>query len=181
MNPRFLDKYKNEVVPRLKEQFGYTNVMEVPRIVKIVVNGGVGEAKTDMKYMDAALAEVRAITGQQPLMKRAKKSIAGFKLRQGMPVGCKVTLRGARMWEFLDRLISLALPSIKDFQGISRRGFDGRGNYNLGLREQLIFPEVDYDDVIRTRGMNVSIVTTAKADEEAFALLKELGMPFSSR
>jgi large subunit ribosomal protein L5 len=134
-----------------------------------------------MKYMDAALAEVRAITGQQPLMKRAKKSIAGFKLRQGMPVGCKVTLRGARMWEFLDRLISLALPSIKDFQGISRRGFDGRGNYNLGLREQLIFPEVDYDDVIRTRGMNVSIVTTAKADEEAFALLKELGMPFSSR
>ncbi|HCA40299.1 MAG TPA: 50S ribosomal protein L5 [Aminobacterium sp.] len=181
MNPRFLDKYKNEVVPRLKEQFGYTNVMEVPRIVKIVVNVGVGEAKTDMKYMDAALAEVRAITGQQPLMKRAKKSIAGFKLRQGMPVGCKVTLRGARMWEFLDRLISLALPSIKDFQGISRRGFDGRGNYNLGLREQLIFPEVDYDDVIRTRGMNVSIVTTAKADEEAFALLKELGMPFSSR
>jgi large subunit ribosomal protein L5 len=155
--------------------------MEVPRIVKVVVNVGVGEAKTDTKYMDSAIAELRAITGQQPLMKRAKKSIAGFKLRQGMPVGCKVTLRGARMWEFLDRLISLALPTIKDFQGVSRKGFDGRGNYNLGLREQLIFPEVDYDDVIRTRGMNVSIVTTAKTDEEAFALLKELGMPFSSR
>jgi large subunit ribosomal protein L5 len=169
------------VVPHLKEEFSYSNVMEVPRIVKVVVNVGVGEAKTDTKYMDSAIAELRAITGQQPLMKRAKKSIAGFKLRQGMPVGCKVTLRGARMWEFLDRLISLALPTIKDFQGVSRKGFDGRGNYNLGLREQLIFPEVDYDDVIRTRGMNVSIVTTAKTDEEAFALLKELGMPFSSR
>ncbi|ADE56774.1 MAG: 50S ribosomal protein L5 [Aminobacterium colombiense] len=181
MNPRFIDKYKNEVVPHLKEEFSYSNVMEVPRIVKVVVNVGVGEAKTDTKYMDSAIAELRAITGQQPLMKRAKKSIAGFKLRQGMPVGCKVTLRGARMWEFLDRLISLALPTIKDFQGVSRKGFDGRGNYNLGLREQLIFPEVDYDDVIRTRGMNVSIVTTAKTDEEAFALLKELGMPFSSR
>ena len=181
MNPRFIDKYKNEVVPHLKEEFSYSNVMEVPRIVKVVVNVGVGEAKTDTKYMDSAIAELRAITGQPPLMKRAKKSIAGFKLRQGMPVGCKVTLRGARMWEFLDRLISLALPTIKDFQGVSRKGFDGRGNYNLGLREQLIFPEVDYDDVIRTRGMNVSIVTTAKTDEEAFALLKELGMPFSSR
>jgi len=181
MNPRFIDKYKNEVVPHLKEEFSYSNVMEVPRIVEVVVNVGVGEAKTDTKYMDSAIAELRAITGQQPLMKRAKKSIAGFKLRQGMPVGCKVTLRGARMWEFLDRLISLALPTIKDFQGVSRKGFDGRGNYNLGLREQLIFPEVDYDDVIRTRGMNVSIVTTAKTDEEAFALLKELGMPFSSR
>ncbi|WP_286952107.1 MULTISPECIES: 50S ribosomal protein L5 [Aminobacterium] len=181
MNPRFIDKYKNEVVPHLKEEFSYSNVMEVPRIVKVVVNVGVGEAKTDTKYMDSAIAELRAITGQQPLMKRAKKSIAGFKLRQGMPVGCKVTLRGARMWEFIDRLISLALPTIKDFQGVSRKGFDGRGNYNLGLREQLIFPEVDYDDVIRTRGMNVSIVTTAKTDEEAFALLKELGMPFSSR
>ena len=181
MNPRFIDKYKNEVVPHLKEEFSYSNVMEVPRIVKVVVNVGVGEAKTDTKYMDSAIAELRAITGQQPLMKRAKKSIAGFKLRQGMPVGCKVTLRGARMWEFLDRLISLALPTIKDFQGVCRKGFDGRGNYNLGLREQLIFPEVDYDDVIRTRGMNVSIVTTAKTDEEAFALLKELGMPFSSR
>ena len=181
MNPRFIDKYKNEVVPHLKEEFSYSNVMEVPRIVKVVVNVGVGEAKTDTKYMDSAIAELRAITGQQPLMKRAKTSSAGFKLRQGMPVGCKVTLRGARMWEFLDRLISLALPTIKDFQGVSRKGFDGRGNYNLGLREQLIFPEVDYDDVIRTRGMNVSIVTTAKTDEEAFALLKELGMPFSSR
>ncbi|MDD2207403.1 MAG: 50S ribosomal protein L5 [Aminobacterium sp.] len=181
MNPRFLDKYKSEVVPHLKEQFKYSNVMEVPRITKVVVNIGVSEAKTDSKFMDAAIAELRAIAGQQPLMKRAKKSIAGFKLRQGMPVGCKVTLRGGRMWEFLDRLMSLALPTIKDFQGVSRKGFDGRGNYNLGLREQLIFPEIDYDDVIRTRGMNVAIVTTAKTDEEAFALLKELGMPFSNR
>ncbi len=181
MNPRFLDKYKSEVVPHLKEQFKYSNVMEVPRITKVVVNIGVSEAKTDSKFMDAAIAELKAIAGQQPLMKRAKKSIAGFKLRQGMPVGCKVTLRGCRMWEFLDRLMSLALPTIKDFQGVSRKGFDGRGNYNLGLREQLIFPEIDYDDVIRTRGMNVAIVTTAKSDEEAFALLKELGMPFSNR
>lgn len=181
MNPRFLDKYKSEVVPHLKEQFKYSNVMEVPRITKVVVNIGVSEAKTDSKFMDAAIAELKAIAGQQPLMKRAKKSIAGFKLRQGMPVGCKVTLRGGRMWEFLDRLMSLALPTIKDFQGVSRKGFDGRGNYNLGLREQLIFPEIDYDDVIRTRGMNVAIVTTAKTDEEAFALLKELGMPFSNR
>ncbi|HRV98625.1 MAG TPA: 50S ribosomal protein L5, partial [Aminobacteriaceae bacterium] len=142
-------------------------------------NIGVGDAKLDIKFMDNAIAELGAITGQRPLLKRAKKSVAGFKVRQGMPVACTVTLRGERMWEFLDRLLSLALPSIKDFQGVSRRGFDGRGNYNLGLKEQLIFPEISYDKVIRSRGMNVSLVTSAKTDEEAQALLRELGMPFT--
>lgn len=179
MTPRFLEKYKNEVAGNLAKEFSYKNVMEIPRLKKIVVNIGAGEAKVDIKYMDVSMAELTAITGQRPLLKRAKKSVAGFKLRQGMPVACTVTLRGARMWEFLDRLISLALPSIKDFQGVSRRGFDGRGNYNLGLREQLIFPEINYDKVIRPRGMNVSIVTSAKTDEEAHALLRELGMPFN--
>lgn len=178
MTPRMLEKYKNEVSPAMMREFGYKNVMQLPKIEKIVVNIGVGDAKLDIKFMDAAINELRAITGQQPLLKRAKKSIAGFKVRQNMPVACAVTLRGAKMWEFLDRLISLALPGIKDFQGVTRKGFDGRGNYNLGLREQLIFPEISYDKVIRSRGMNVSIVTTAKSDEEAFALLKGLGMPF---
>ena len=178
MTPRMLEKYKNEVAPAMLREFGYKNVMLMPKIEKVVVNIGVGDAKLDIKFMDAAIAELRAITGQQPLLKRAKKSIAGFKVRQNMPVACCVTLRGAKMWEFLDRLISLALPAIKDFQGISRKGFDGRGNFNLGLREQLIFPEISYDKVIRSRGMNVSIVTTAETDEEAFALLKGLGMPF---
>jgi len=145
----------------------------------VVVNIGVGEAKTDYKYMESSIAELRTITGQQPMMKRAKKSVAGFKLREGMPVACSVTLRGARMWEFLDRLISLALPRIKDFQGLSPKGFDGHGNYNLGLREQLIFPEIDYDKVSRIRGMNISIVSTAKTDEEAMSLLQALGMPFA--
>ena len=179
MTPRFLEKYKNEVAGNLAKEFSYKNVMEIPRLKKIVVNVGAGEAKVDIKYMDVSMAELTAITGQRPLLKRAKKSVAGFKLRQGMPVACTVTLRGARMWEFLDRLISLALPSIKDFQGVSRKGFDGRGNFNLGLKEQLIFPEIDYDKVIRVRGMNITIVTTAKNDEEAYLLLKELGMPFS--
>ena len=178
MTPRMLEKYKSDVAPALLREFGYKNVMQIPKIEKVVVNIGVGDAKLDIKFMDAAINELRAITGQQPLLKRAKKSIAGFKVRQNMPVACAVTLRGAKMWEFLDRLISLALPGIKDFQGITRKGFDGRGNYNLGLREQLIFPEISYDKVIRSRGMNVSIVTTAKTDEEAFALLKGLGMPF---
>ncbi|MDY6414722.1 MAG: 50S ribosomal protein L5, partial [Synergistales bacterium] len=153
MTPRMLEKYKNEVAPALSREFGYKNVMQLPKIEKVVVNIGVGDAKLDIKFMDAAINELRAITGQQPLLKRAKKSIAGFKVRQNMPVACAVTLRGAKMWEFLDRLISLALPGIKDFQGITRKGFDGRGNYNLGLREQLIFPEISYDKVIRSRGM----------------------------
>ena len=179
MTPRVWEKYKTEICPALMKEFGYKNVMELPRLQKVVVNIGVGDAKLDIKFMDAAISELRAITGQQPLLKRAKKSVAGFKVREGMPVACTVTLRGARMWEFLDRLISLTLPSIKDFQGVSRRGFDGRGNYNLGLREQLVFPEISYDKVIRSRGMNVSIVTTAKTDEEAHALLKGMGMPFN--
>ena len=153
--------------------------MQAPRIEKVVVNIGVGEAKVDIKYMDASISELTQITGQRPVLKRAKKSVAGFKLREGMPVACSVTLRGMRKWEFLDRLLSLALPRIKDFQGVSRKGFDGRGNFNLGLKEQLIFPEIDYDKVIRVRGMNITIVTTAKNDEEAYLLLKELGMPFS--
>lgn len=181
MIPRMLEKYKKEIAPALLKEFGYKNVMQIPKVEKVVVNIGVGDAKLDIKFMDAAIAELRAITGQQPLLKRAKKSIAGFKVRQGMPVACCVTLRGAKMWEFLDRLISLALPGIKDFQGVSRKGFDGRGNYNLGLREQLIFPEISYDKVIRSRGMNIAIVTTAQNDEEACALLKGMGMPFSNR
>jgi len=179
MVPRLLTKYKEEVIPRLTKEFSYKNVMQAPRIEKVVVNIGVGEAKVDIKYMDASINELTQITGQRPVLKRAKKSVAGFKLREGMPVACSVTLRGMRKWEFLDRLMSLALPRIKDFQGVSRKGFDGRGNFNLGLKEQLIFPEIDYDKVIRVRGMNITIVTTAKNDEEAYLLLKELGMPFS--
>jgi large subunit ribosomal protein L5 len=179
MTPRLLTKYTEEVLPRLREQFGYKNVMQIPRLVKVVINIGVNEAKLDQKYMDASLNELAIISGQKPMMKRAKKSVSGFKVREGMPVACCVTLRGARMWEFVDRLVSIALPRIKDFQGISKKGFDGRGNYNLGLKEQLLFPEIDYDKVIRQRGMNITFVTTAKADEEAQALLTELGMPFA--
>jgi len=178
MVSRFLQKYR-DAVPRVMQTFGYKNVMEVPRIEKVVINVGVGEAKQDIKYLDAAMEEVALITGQRPVVKRAKRSVANFKVRAGMPVGCMVTLRGARMWEFLDRLVTVALPRIKDFRGVSRRSFDGRGNYNLGLREQLVFPEIDYDKVLKVRGMNITIVTTAKKDEEAQALLAELGFPFS--
>ena len=179
MIPRLLEKYKSEVAPRLKSQFGYKSSMQLPGLLKIVVNIGVSEAKLDIKYMDAAISELTTITGQRPMMKRAKTSVAGFKVREGMPVACCVTLRGVKMWEFADRLISIALPRIKDFQGVARRGFDGRGNYNLGLREQLLFPEIEYDKVIRMRGMNISFVTSARTDEEAHALLSELGMPFN--
>lgn len=179
MTPRLLEKYKNEVAPRLKSQFSYKSPMQIPNLLKVVLNIGVSEAKLDMKYMDAAISELTTITGQRPMMKRAKTSVAGFKVREGMPVACCVTLRSAKMWEFADRLISIALPRIKDFQGVARRGFDGRGNYNLGLREQLLFPEIEYDKVIRMRGMNISFVTSARTDEEAYALLSELGMPFS--
>jgi len=179
MNPRLLEKYKKEVAPRLKDQFSYSSPMQVPNLVKLVVNIGVSEAKVDMKYMDAAINELATITGQRPMMKRARRSVAGFKVREGMPVACCVTLRATKMWEFVDRLISAALPRIKDFQGVTRRGFDGRGNYNLGLREQLLFPEIEYDKVIRMRGMNISFVTSAATDEEAYALLSELGMPFN--
>lgn len=179
MTPRLLEKYKADVVPRLKSQFNYSSSMQIPNLVKVVLNIGVSEAKVDIKYMDAAINELTIITGQRPMLKRAKTSIAGFKVREGMPVACCVTLRSSKMWEFCDRLISIALPRIKDFQGVARRGFDGRGNYNLGLREQLLFPEIDFDKVIRMRGMNISFVTTARTDEEAYALLSELGMPFS--
>ena len=179
MTSRLLEKYKKEVAPRLKDQFSYSSPMQVPNLVKVVVNIGVSEAKVDMKYMDASISELATITGQRPMMKRARRSVAGFKVREGMPVACCVTLRSSKMWEFVDRLISTALPRIKDFQGVTRRGFDGRGNYNLGLREQLLFPEIEYDKVIRMRGMNISFVTSASTDEEAFALLSELGMPFN--
>ena len=179
MMPRMKKKYTEEIVDRLRKNFQYGNTMEVPRIDKVVVNIGVGDAKQDMKLMNASMDELATITGQHPMMRRAKKSVAGFKLREGMPVGCYVTLRGAKMWEFLDRLVSLALPRIKDFQGISKKSFDGRGNYNLGLREQLLFPEIDYDKVLRVRGMNITITTTAKSDEEGLALLSELGFPFA--
>lgn len=178
MAPRLKEKYWSEVVPALKEQGGYENVNQIPRLEKIVVNMGVGAAVTDIKQLDAAMVDLRTITGQQPAITRAKKSIAGFKIRQGMPIGAKVTLRGDRMWEFFDRLVSAAIPRIRDFRGLSAKSFDGRGNYSMGVTEQLIFPEVDYDKVDRTRGMDVTFVTTAKTDDEAKALLDAFGFPF---
>lgn len=165
----------------LQKQFGYANPMQLPRLEKIVVNMGVGDAKEDSKLMDAAVADLSAITGQKPAIRRAKKSIANFKLREGMPIGCMVTLRGERMWEFLYRLIHAALPRIRDFQGIPDRSFDGRGNYTFGIREQTIFPEINPDKVAKVRGMDVTLVTTAKSDDEAALLLRELGMPFRKR
>ena len=179
MTVRVLEKYKSEVVPALRARFAYKNPMMMPKIVKVVINIGVGDAKSDSKFIDAAAAELATISGQRPMIKKSKKSIANFKLREGSPVGCSVTLRGARMWEFLDRLLNLTLARIKDFQGVSRTSFDGRGNYNLGLRDQLIFPEINYDKVVKLRGMNVTIVTTANTDEEAFVMLEKLGMPFA--
>jgi len=175
---RLKEKYVNEVVPALRERFGYKSVMEVPKLEKIVLNMGVGEAAQDAKLLDGAMEDLAAISGQKPAITRAKKSIAAFKIRAGMPVGCKVTLRGQRMYDFLDKLINVGLPRIRDFRGVSPKGFDGRGNYSLGLREQLIFPEIKYDKVDKIRGLDVVIVTTAKTDEEAYALLSELGMPF---
>lgn len=175
---RLRDKYKNEIAPALAKEFGIKNPMAIPRIEKIVVNMGLGEASANSKILDVATEELKAITGQKPVITKAKKSIAAFKLREGMSIGTMVTLRGARMYEFLDRLISVALPRVRDFRGISPKAFDGRGNYTLGIREQLIFPEIDFNKVDKTRGMNISIVTTAKNDEEARALLKALGMPF---
>jgi large subunit ribosomal protein L5 len=175
---RLKDRYSKEVVPALRKQFGYTNPMAVPKLEKIVVNMGLGEATQNVKLVDTGTDELGRITGQKPVVTRAKKSIAQFKLRQGMPIGTMVTLRGERMYEFLDRLISIALPRVRDFKGVSVRGFDGRGNYTLGLKDQLIFPEIDYLKVDKARGMNISVVTTAKTDEEARTLLKLLGMPF---
>jgi large subunit ribosomal protein L5 len=176
--PRLKDLYLQAVVPAMTEKFGYKSPMEVPKLVKIVVNMGVGEAKEDPKTLDAAVRELTTITGQKPAIARAKKSVAAFKLRAGMPIGCKVTLRGDRMFEFFDRLLSIGLPRIRDFRGVSPKGFDGHGNYTLGIKEQIIFPEISYDEVDAIRGMDICIVTTAKTDEEAYELLKLLGMPY---
>lgn len=175
---RLRDKYKNEIAPAIAKEFGIENPMAIPKIEKIVVNMGVGEAIANAKILDTATEELRSITGQKPVVTKAKKSIASFKLRQGMNIGTMVTLRGERMYEFLDRLISVALPRVRDFRGISAKAFDGRGNYTLGIREQLIFPEIDFNKVDKTRGMNISIITSAKNDEQSRALLKALGMPF---
>jgi large subunit ribosomal protein L5 len=178
--PRLRRRFDEEVRPSLRQSFGYSSIMQVPRIEKITVNMGVGEAKVNAKALDSAVDELTLITGQRARVTRAKKSIAGFKIRAGMPIGAKVTLRGARMWEFLDRLVSIALPRIRDFRGLSLASFDGRGNYSLGVREQIIFPEINYDDVDSVRGLDVTITTTADSDEEALALLRELGLPFRS-
>jgi large subunit ribosomal protein L5 len=175
---RVAERYKDEVAPALIQQFGYGSVMAVPRVAKVVINMGVGDAIADVKLLDQAVDELATITGQKPSVTRARKSIANFKLRAGMAIGCRVTLRGRRMYEFLDRLMNLALPRVRDFRGVSPRAFDGRGNYTLGIRDQLIFPEINYTKVQKVKGMNVSIVTTARTDEEARALLAALGMPF---
>ena len=177
--PRLRDRYRDEVVPAMTKRFGYGNPMEVPRLVKIGLNMGVGEAKTSTPVLEAATEQLGTISGQRPNVRRAKKSIASFKIREGMPVGVAVTLRGARMWEFLDRLITISIPRIRDFRGLNPRSFDGRGNYTIGVREQLIFPEIDYDSIDEVRGLDVTIATTAKTDDEAFELLLGLGMPFS--
>ena len=175
---RLRDHYQNDVVPALKKEYGYKNVMAIPKIQKVVVNMGLGEATGNAKIVDTGADEVARITGQKPVITRAKKSIAQFKVRKGMPIGTMVTLRGQRMWDFLDRLMAVALPRVRDFRGVSPRGFDGRGNYTLGLKDQLLFPEIDYMKVDKARGMNVSVVTTARTDEEARKLLQFIGMPF---
>ncbi|WP_456395718.1 50S ribosomal protein L5 [Desulfurobacterium sp.] len=176
--PRLKEMYKKEVIPALQKKFNYKNIMEIPKIEKIVVNMGVGEAVQNIKALENAMKDLELITGQKPSVRRAKRSEAGFKLRKGMPIGAKVTLRGDRMYDFLDRLISIALPRVRDFKGLSPKSFDGRGNYNFGLTEQVVFPEIDYDKVDAIRGMNITIVTTAKTDEEAKALLEAFGFPF---
>ncbi len=175
---RLQERYKAEILPSLMEKFNYTSVMQAPKIEKIVINMGVGEAVSNSKVLDTAVEELTAIAGQKPVITRAKKSIAGFKLREGMPIGSKVTLRGERMYDFLDKLISVSLPRVRDFRGVSKKAFDGRGNYTLGVKEQLIFPEIDYDKVNKVRGMDIVIVTTANTDEEARELLTQVGMPF---
>jgi large subunit ribosomal protein L5 len=178
MTQRLKTVYRETIVPKLKEQFSYTNIHEVPKVIKVTVNRGLGDASQNAKALESSISELAVITGQKPVVTRAKKAIAGFKIRQGMPVGVMVTLRSDRMYAFLDRLINLALPRIRDFRGISPNSFDGRGNYSVGIREQLIFPEIDYDSIDQIRGMDISIITTAKTDEEGRALLKEMGMPF---
>ena len=176
--PRLKERYEGELRARLKDELGLSSTMQVPRLQKITLNMGVGEAKTDAKQLDAAIEELTTIAGQRAQVRLARKSVAGFKVREGMPVGARVTLRGARMWEFLDRLVSIALPRIRDFRGLSPRSFDGRGNFSLGIREQIIFPEIDYDSIAGIRGLDVAITTTAPDDEQGLALLRALGMPF---
>jgi large subunit ribosomal protein L5 len=175
---RLKELYKKEMIPQLTKEFSYRNVMEVPKLEKIVINMGLGEAIQNVKILDSAAAEMMSIAGQKPVITKARKSIASFKLREGMPIGCMVTLRKDKMYEFLDRLVNVALPRVRDFKGVSPKGFDGRGNYSLGVKEQLIFPEINYDKVDKIKGMNITVVTTAKTDEEGRALLKLLGMPF---
>ena len=175
---RLRQKYENEVKNQMVEKFGYKSVMQIPTIDKIVINMGIGDAVSNSKVLDEAVAELALIAGQKPVITRAKKSIAGFRLREGMPIGCKVTLRGERMYDFLDKLVSVSLPRVRDFRGVSKKSFDGRGNYTLGVKEQLIFPEIDFDKVNKVRGMDIVVVTTANTDEEARELLTQLGMPF---
>jgi large subunit ribosomal protein L5 len=177
-SPRMKVRFRDELIPQLMRELGLKNVMQVPRFEKVVINMGVGDAVKDGRMLEAALADLTVITGQKPVVTKARKSIAGFKLREGMPIGAKVTLRGDRMWEFLDRLVTLALPRIRDFRGLDPRAFDGHGNYTLGVTEQLIFPEVDYDKVLQVRGMDITVVTTAQSDDEGLALLMALGFPF---
>ncbi len=179
--PRLKDRYRKKIVPALMKQFGYGNVMQVPCLEKVVVNKGVGDASADKKALDNAMDELRRITGRQPRVARARKSVSNFKLRQGMPIGCNVTLRGDHMYEFVDRLITLALPRVRDFRGVSDRSFDGRGNFTLGIREQIIFPEIDVDKIDRIGGLDITFVTTAATDDAAYALLKEIGIPFVRR
>jgi large subunit ribosomal protein L5 len=179
--PRLKERFEEELRPRLKEELGFSSLMRVPRITKITLNMGVGDAKVESKALDGAIEELTTIAGQRAQVRMARKSIAGFKLREGMPIGARVTLRGDRMWEFLDRLVSIALPRIRDFRGLAPESFDGRGNYSIGIREQIIFPEINYDDIQAVRGLDVAITTTAQNDEEGLALLRGLGMPFRER
>ncbi|KOA19889.1 50S ribosomal protein L5 [Clostridium homopropionicum DSM 5847] len=176
---RLQEKYNKEVVPALMEKFGYKNIMEVPKLEKIVINMGIGEAKDNSKILEAAVGDLQKISGQKPILTRAKKSVANFKIRENMPIGCKVTLRKEKMYQFADRLVSVALPRVRDFRGVSAKAFDGRGNYALGIKEQIIFPEIEYDKIDKVRGMDIIFVTTAKTDEEARELLRCLGMPFA--
>ena len=179
IRPRLKQRYESEIRPGLKEELGVSSMMQVPRVTKVTLNMGVGEAKTDSKQLDSAIEELTIIAGQRAQVRKARKSVASFKIREGMPIGARVTLRGARMWEFLDRLVSIALPRIRDFRGLNARSFDGRGNYSLGIREQIIFPEIDYDSIGAIRGLDVAITTSAETDEQAHALLSGLGMPFA--
>ena len=175
---RLKEKYKNEIVPNLIKKHNYSTIMEVPKLEKIVINIGVGDAKENRKFLEASVAELEVITGAKPVITKAKKSIAGFKIREGQEIGCKVTLRGEKMYTFLEKLIRIALPSVRDFRGVSSKSFDGRGNYTLGIKEQMIFAEIEYDNIVKTRGMDIVFVTTAKTNEEAFDLLNEIGIPF---